>query len=55
MKLFGADKSNAFLKALAVLSSVLLVGGFVAYRAGAFDRVMATTTPPAEPDRKSVV
>jgi hypothetical protein len=36
------------LKIAAVTSSVLLVGGFIAYRAGAFDRLMGSgTTDPA--------
>jgi hypothetical protein len=40
---------HALLKLAAVVSSVLLVGGFVSYRAGAFTGLMETGEQPAEP------
>jgi hypothetical protein len=44
------------LKIAAVTSSVLLVGGFIAYRAGAFDRLMGSrTADPAMGGSKSKV
>jgi hypothetical protein len=41
---------GAFLKLAAVASSLLLVGGFVSYRAGAFDRLLGTSARPADPE-----
>ncbi len=41
-------KPNALLKLAAVVSSVLLVGGLVSYRAGAFNWPMETNSPPAD-------
>jgi hypothetical protein len=40
--------SGSLLKSAVVVSSVLLVGGFIAYRAGAFNRLMAPTPQPVE-------
>ncbi len=37
---------NVLLKLAVVASSVLLVGGFVSYRAGAFNRFSETSAPP---------
>jgi hypothetical protein len=37
----------------AIVSSVLLAGGFVGYRAGAFDRFMAPAPRPADPGDSS--
>jgi hypothetical protein len=39
---------NAFLKAAVLLSSVLLLSAFVCYRAGAFDRFLKNSAPPAD-------
>jgi hypothetical protein len=39
---------NTLLKIATVLSSVLLVGGAVSYRAGAFSRIVAAITRPAD-------
>jgi hypothetical protein len=39
---------NAFLKAAVLLSSVLLLSAFVCYRAGAFDRFLRNSAPPAD-------
>jgi hypothetical protein len=40
-------RSNAVLKVVAILSSVLLVAGFVCYRAGAFNDLLGTMPTPA--------
>jgi hypothetical protein len=40
---------NVFFKLGALGTSVLLVGGFVCYRAGAFNRFLAADAPPADP------
>jgi hypothetical protein len=39
---------NALVKVGVVLIAVLLVGGFVSYRAGAFNRFMPSGTPSAD-------
>ena len=41
-------KPNSLLKLAAVVSSVLLAGGFVSYRAGAFDHFLESSAPPAD-------
>jgi hypothetical protein len=41
-------QQNLLLKLTVVVSSVLLVGGFIAYRAGAFDRLMEASEGSAE-------
>jgi hypothetical protein len=40
---------NPFFKLVALATSILLVGGFVCYRAGAFNRFLAADAPPADP------
>jgi hypothetical protein len=41
-------KHKAFLKMAALVSSVLLVGAFVSYRAGAFQSLLERNQPPVE-------
>jgi hypothetical protein len=43
-------RPSALFKVAAVVSSVLLFAGLVAYRAGAFDRVMTPEAPASEPE-----
>jgi hypothetical protein len=45
--------ANVLLKLAAVASSVVLVGGFVSYRAGALNWLMASEVPPAQVDENS--
>src|SRR5262249_50219429 len=44
---FAVKQSNALLKLAVVASSVLLLSGFVSYRAGAFNWLLQTSTPQA--------
>jgi hypothetical protein len=40
---------NVVIKVAVVACSLLLLGGFVSYRAGAFDRVVRPSAQPSEP------
>ncbi len=45
---------SALVKLAAVASSLLLVGGFISYRAGAFDALLKPSPQPAEPESTPV-
>ena len=46
---------HSLLKSAAVLSSVLLVAGWIGYRAGAFNGLLAPSPPPADPVTSPVI